>query len=119
MSDDPILAALARLEAGQTGLRDDLVAVRAEIGHLRTGFLEELGATRAALMERIDRLQHAADLIKEDIVVNYGASDRVERIAKGASDETRALGEIVRVMQRQIQQLRTDVEQLRDGGPAA
>jgi hypothetical protein len=93
MSDDPVLAALARLEAGLTKLRTDL-------------------------MERIDRLQHTVDSVKDDIVVTYGANDRTERIAKSASDETRALGEVVRAMQRQIKRLQTDVDQLRDGGSA-
>ena len=97
MSEDPIIAALARLEAGQAVLR------------------EELAATRTALMDRIDRVQHSVDLLRDDIVVNYGAADRTERIAKGASDETRALADEVRAMQRQISRLRTDMAQLQGG----
>jgi hypothetical protein len=97
MSDDPVLAALARLEAGQASLRGDLTLLRVE------------------LMERMDRLQHSVDLVKDDVTVNYGSGDRVERLARSATDETRALAEVVRAMQRQIGKLRTDLEQLRDG----
>jgi hypothetical protein len=54
MSKDPIIAALARLEAGQAALRDDLQA------------------TRTSLMARIDRVQHSVDLLRDDIGVKYG-----------------------------------------------
>ncbi len=49
MSDDPILVAIARL---------------------RSDFLTELGETRAALMERLDR-------VRDDIGVNFGRADAV------------------------------------------
>lgn len=99
---------LARLEAGQERQEGRLERLEAGQVRLETSFIR----VRADLMERIDWLQHTVDLVKD---VNYGASDRTERIAKGASDETRAPGEIVRAMQRQIKQLQSDVEQLRDG----
>jgi hypothetical protein len=67
-------------------------------------------------MERMDRLQHALDQVKDDIVVNYGTADRTERIAQSAVDEGRALAGVVRAMQRQIARLETDVEALK--GPA-
>jgi hypothetical protein len=107
MSDDPVLAALARLEAG-------LGNVTSRMDRLEDGQTQ----LRTDLMERIDRLQHTVDSVKDDIVVTYGANDRIERIAKSASDETRALGEVVRAMQRQIKRLQTDVDQLRDGSSA-
>ena len=60
MSDDPILAArrrleagLTRLEAGQDMLRDDL-------------------------MDRLDRLQDALTAIREDMRVNFSAIDTVQ-----------------------------------------
>jgi hypothetical protein len=91
MSDDPsqrILDALDRLEAGQAKMRTDIVA-------------------------RIDRVQHIVEMTRDDIVVNFGNTDRVERIANGAVDDMRATTEILRVMQRQIMRLQTDVQQLR------
>jgi hypothetical protein len=116
MSDDPIIAALARLEAGQTALRDDLAAMRDDLFAMRgnqASMRDDLIAVRTALMDRIDRVQHAVDLLRDDIVVNYGAASRTERIAKGASDETRALADEVHAMQRQIARLRTDIDELR------
>ncbi len=94
MSDDDaqrILAALDRLETNQDQMRIDIMA-------------------------RIDRLQHKLDQTHDDIIVNFGNTDRVERIANGAVDDTRATAEIMRVMQRQIMRLQTDVEQLK-GAP--
>jgi len=91
MSDDPIariLAAIERLDAGQDRLRGDLMA-------------------------RMDRLQDALTLQHDDVTVNMGAAERAERIARGASEETRALGEIVTVQTRQIQRLQSDIRQLK------
>ncbi len=127
MSQDAIIAALARLEAGQAALRGDLsrleagqAALRDDLSRLKSGLGalgNELAATRSALMDRIDRAQHSVDLLRDDIVVNYGAADRTQRIAKGASDETRALADEVRAMQRQIAKLRTDMDQRHGGSP--
>lgn len=91
MSDDTtqrILAALERLEAKQDKMRTDIMA-------------------------RIDRVQHKVDQTHDDMVVNFGNTDRVERIARGAVDDTRTNTEIMRVMQRQIMRLQTDMEQLK------
>jgi hypothetical protein len=91
MGDDSsqrILDALDRLEAGQAKMRIDIMA-------------------------RIDRLQHIVEMTRDDIVVNFGNTDRVERIANGAVDDMRTTTEILRVMQRQIMRPQTDVQQLR------
>lgn len=91
MSDDDtqrILAALDRLEAKQDTMRADI-------------------------MERIDRLQHTAAQTRDELVVNFGNTDRVERTARAAIDDTRITTDILRTMQRQIMRLQTDVEQLR------
>jgi hypothetical protein len=93
MSDDSsqrILDALDRLEAGQAKMRTDIMA-------------------------RIDRLQHIVEMTRDDIVVNFGNTDRVERIANGAVDDMRTPTEILCVMQRQIMRLQT-VQQLK-GAP--
>jgi transcription elongation GreA/GreB family factor len=94
MSDDSsqrILDALDRLEAGQAKMRTDIMA-------------------------RIDRVQHIVEMTRDDIVVNFGNTDRVERIANGAVDDMRSTTGILRVMQRQIIRLQTDVQQLK-GAP--
>lgn len=90
-----ILAALERLETKQDKMGTDMMA------------------TRTAIMDRIDRLQHKADQTHDDIAVNFGNTDRVERIARGAVDDTRTTSEILRVMQRQIMRLETDLDHLK------
>ncbi|HLB99008.1 MAG TPA: hypothetical protein VJK90_15150 [Acetobacteraceae bacterium] len=69
--DNPILAALARLEAGQTALRN-AVSV-------------DLTRTRVDLMARMDRLEDGLTAIRDDIAVNFGPADAVKR----ANDDTR------------------------------
>jgi hypothetical protein len=66
MSDDTILAGLARLEAG-------LLALEAGQTKLRTDFLDELGKTRADIMGKVAELQDAVTAIRDDIAVNMGA----------------------------------------------
>jgi chromosome segregation ATPase len=86
---------LDRLESKQDTLRSDVDKMR------------------VAIMERIDRLQHTVDGTLDSIIVDSGNTDRVERIARTALDDNRATSEILRVMQRQIMRLQTDVEQLK------
>ena len=123
-----VLAALGRLEAGQMTMgarmdtmRADIDTMRADMAAVRANMVthDDLNGVRAAIMERIDRLQHAIEIVKEDVVVSYGSNDRIERLAKSALDDSRALGEVVRAMQRQIMRLRTDLDQLRDAGGSA
>jgi hypothetical protein len=71
---------------------------------------------RADIMARIDRLQPKVDQTHDALVVNFGNTDPVERIARAAVDDGRTTTEILRVMQRQIMRLETDVEQLK-GAP--
>ena len=158
MSEDSVLAALTRLEAGQGLLRADLArletgqgslradlaqletgqgSLRADLARLETGHkslhadlarLEtgqnslradfsrlEAGqvSLRVDVMDRIDRLQNTVEGMRDDIRVNFGASDRVGRIASGASEEVRALGAEVSAMERQIMRLRADVDELK------
>jgi predicted nucleic acid-binding Zn-ribbon protein len=84
MSDDPILAALARLEAGQV-----------------------------AVMERLDRLQNAITAIRDDIGVNFARASRAIEVNDHTRAELRTLGSEVSGMQRQIQRLQSDVRELR------
>ncbi len=80
MSDDPILAVLARLEAGQTALRVDL-------------------------MERMDRLQHRMDSLDEHLTMGLGHSDRVERKSDGVAEQNRLLAEQMTTMHRLLRRL--------------
>ena len=99
MSDDPILAALTRLEAGQADMSGRLIRleagqadmsgrlIRLEAGQadtsdrltrleagqtsLRTDFLAELGSTRAAIMEKVEGLQDSVTAIRDDIIGSH------------------------------------------------
>ena len=130
MSDDPVLAALHRLEQGQkalelgqNGLEQRLKTLEGGQKALEQGqkTLEkgqdalrgELIQTRADLMSRLDRLQDAFTEEKEGRVVNFGAGERAERIAKAASDETRLLGEQVTALTRLVHRLQSSLDALR------
>ena len=79
----------------------------------RADLVDEFGRTRNALMARMDRLQETLVIQREADVVNYGAAERAERIAKGASDEGRILGEQLNALVRQVRRLEDEVRHLR------
>jgi hypothetical protein len=99
MSDDPILAALARLEAGQASLRTD--------------FIEELGKTRGAIMAKVEGLQDAVTMIHADIAVNFGAVDQARLVNDNTRDELRGLNDLVARMMTLILRLQTEVAELK------
>jgi methyl-accepting chemotaxis protein len=113
MSDSPVLAALVRLEAGQTRLEGELTSLKAEQTRLRSDFLSELGKTRADIMERVDRLENAVTLIRDDIAVNIGAAEAVERANDNTRADVRTLGQQVSVMWKQIKQLQSEMREVR------
>jgi chromosome segregation ATPase len=154
MSHDPILAALARLEAGQADVSDRLARLEAEQAgmsdrlarweagqaqleagqarleagqarleagqaqleagqsKLRSDFLDELGSTRAALMGRIDTLQDSLTEIRDDIAVNYGASNAAVRANDNTREQLGLLREQVNVMYQQIKRLESRVRDI-------
>ena len=85
------------------------------LSRFRTDLVEELGRTRSALMARMDRLQEALVVQHEAEVVNFGAAERAERIAKGAIDEGRILGEQFNALVRKVRRLEEEVRTLRGG----
>jgi chromosome segregation ATPase len=123
MSDDPILSALARLEAGQASMQADQASLRTGFQALHTGFqtlrtdfhtlrtdmLAELGQTRGAIMGRMAELQASVTAIRDDIAVNMGRVDAVRQ----ANDNTRAdlvqMREQMSVMWKQIKTLEARV----------
>jgi chromosome segregation ATPase len=157
VSDELILAALSRLEAGQTALREEVSSLRADVSRLEAGqtalregvsalrgevaFLrgevaslrEEVGrlaADQAALradfarleaaqtslrvdcMARMDRLENGLTDIRNDIAVNFGATDAVKRANDNTREELRALGDVVSAMYRQIKALEARVRDI-------
>jgi hypothetical protein len=69
MSDDPILSALARLEAGQADVTDRLTRLDVGQRSLRADFFSELGATRGAVTEKLTDMQSTLTDIRDDIAV--------------------------------------------------
>lgn len=97
-----ILTAIEQLAANQDGMRGDMNNMRGDINKMR-----------ADIMERVDRVQHSLDRTRDETVVNFANTDRAERTARAAIDDTRITTDILCTMQRQIARLETDVEQLR------
>lgn len=96
-----VLAALERLESGQSSARVDMTALRVD------------------LMARMDRLDNRLTGIQDDIAVAMGAADAGRRVNANTREEVRDLGEVVSRMQRQIMRIKTDVDQMRDGKAAS
>jgi len=91
MSDDQIaavLAALERLEQGQASLRADL-------------------------SERLDRQQDALTAIRDDIAVTMNSANRAIEVNDHTREEVRLQTEAIKLMQRQIQRLQTEMRELR------
>jgi uncharacterized coiled-coil DUF342 family protein len=109
MSDEPILAAIAALRTDMTLRMDQL-----ETGHaaFRADLLAELGQTRVAIMERMDRLENSLTDIRNDIGVNFAASDVVKRANDNTREEMRALGEVVSGLVRKVRTLETRVREI-------
>ena len=112
MSDSPVLAALARLEAGQTRLEADVTGLKAEQTRLRSDFLAELGKTRADIMERIDRLQNAVTAIQDDIAVNMGAVDSARHVNDNTREDLKQMREQMSVMWRQLKAVQVRVDEI-------
>jgi len=118
-----IMLAPERLRADVNAVRQEQVSFRKELTGLheeQVGFrkeqaklLEEYTCLRTDLMARLDRLPDSLTLARDDIVVNFGASDRIENIARSASNEVRALALELGGLRRQVQHLQSEVRALR------
>jgi hypothetical protein len=93
MSDDPILAALARLEAGQGKLREEL-----ESGLLSVEAIQS--RLRVDLMARMDRLQDALTATK-------GHATMAFTVAHGQSQNVETLNQLFFELQKRI----SDIEE--------
>jgi hypothetical protein len=72
MSEDPILAALARLEGGQAAMRDEAAGFREQVLNRLTAIREDIGVN----MARVDRVADTATDIRAEL-----SSLRVENTA--------------------------------------
>lgn len=129
MSENMIVAALARLQASVEHMQGDVAGMKGDILNLLaaqhshwtelTARMDRLEAAqiqyRTDMMERIDRLQNTLTTQRESEIVTLGAGERAERIAKAASDEVRLMSEqfgaltrLVRTLQHAIDEMRRD-----------
>src|ERR1019366_6550894 len=123
MNHDPILAALDELKAGMTGMTtriDRLEAGQtARMDRLEAGMTTRIDrleagqiATRVDLMERMDRLQDSLTAVRDDIGVNMGAVDAMQRANDNTRELVRAQGEQMTVMWRQLKNLEANVREI-------
>ena len=84
MSDDRILAELSALRAGQEQL---------QVGQDRL---------RIDVMARLDRLTDAVTAMRDDIKVNFGASETVRRANEHTREELRDTQNMIADMRRQL-----------------
>lgn len=109
MSDDSIqaiLAALARLEVGQIGLRGDIFRATMEMR-------DELTQVRTAIMERMEGHANELSAIRDSIATNYGASDHSVRLNSNTREEVQSLTKMIFDMRRELARLQTDVRELK------
>jgi chromosome segregation ATPase len=129
MSDNLVLASLARLEGGQTAMLTELTDVQTRLTGVQTGLtgvqtgLTTLEARQTALedsqtslrvdvMARMDRLENRLTEIRDDISVNMGSTRRAHEAADNTRSEVRLLGEQVNVMWRQMKRLEQQVRDI-------
>lgn len=104
------VAGLRDVTAGEiASLRTDVTSLGTSVTSLR----EDMNKLRIDMMDRMDRLQDVLTVQRDELVVNYGAAERVEKIARAAQEEVRTLGEMVTPMVRQIRRLQDEVRTLR------
>jgi len=137
MSDNPILASLTRLEAGQqalrvdmaelrdgqTALRADVTDLRADVTDLRadvtdlradvTTLREGQTALRVDMMGRIERLENHITGIRDDIGVNMGRADRAHEAVVNARSDVLHLSQELSIMWRQIKRLESDIRDIK------
>jgi chromosome segregation ATPase len=109
---EKVQARLTRLEAGQEKLQTELTGVQAELTGLETS-QEKL---RVDLMARMDRLQDSLSGVRDDIVTNFGVhlsdSERLDH----TRDELRDLSGQMNQLILQVRKLADRVRVL-EGGP--
>ena len=100
------------IRADQASLRDGQASLRADQATLRAEFLAELGNTRSAIMDRVDRLENHITAIHGDIEVAMGSTEAAQRVNDNTRADLRTLGEQVSVMWKQIKRLESQVRDI-------
>ena len=125
MSDDTlslILAAMTRLEAGQSSMGAEVSSMGAGISSIGievssiiskvSSMDSEISSIRADIMARLDRHQDRLTAIREDMFVNMSRSNHVAQAIDNTREEVRSLSDLVVGMGRQIAHLQARVSEL-------
>ncbi len=112
MSDDLVLAALIRLEAGLGSLHADLEASQTSLRAEMTSLRADMTSLRVDVMARIDRLENKIGEIRDDIAVNFGTVDAVRRANDNTRDQLRLVEDQVSVMFGKIMRLETRIDEI-------
>lgn len=99
-----IASQTAQIIKNQTLLADDLVR---RISPL-------VDKLRVDVMERANRHEDKLSAIRDDIAVNFGTADHALRVNNTTRDDVGELFKIISNMRRQIQRLRTEVDDLKE-----
>ena len=127
MSGDPVLAALARLEAkmeerlatldGRLQTLDGRLATFGERLEALDGRIERLEAVqtrlRVDLMERMDRFEDRLTAFGDDLVVNMGGVNTVFDRLAAVRKEGDATASMLQTVIRQVNRLQNEVEALK------
>ena len=131
MADDPVLAAIGRIEAKidtsvarlETKIDTSVGRLDTSVGRLgasvaslaaaleasRREARAELAELRVAMMSRMDRMQDTVTEIRDDIGVAMGAADAMQRANDNTRELVRLQGEQLTIMFRQIKRLEEKV----------
>ncbi len=117
MADDPVLAAIGRIEAKidtsvarlETKIDTSVASLAAALEASRCEARAELAELRVAMMSRMDRMQDTVTEIRDDIGVAMGAADAMQRANDNTRELVRLQGEQLTIMFRQIKRLEEKV----------
>ncbi len=108
---------LAQIAGLRTDFPFEIANLRSEflakIASLRTDFLAEIGSRSADIMGKILELRADVTHIRDDIAVNMGAVDQVERINENTRSDVRQMREQMSVMWKQLKQAQEDIRTLK------
>jgi len=87
--------------------------LRGEFTGIRIDLSDELGRTRAAIMEKIAELNASVVAIRDDIAINMGAADAMQKANDNTRELVRLQAEQMSLMRKQIKQLQADVRDIK------
>lgn len=123
MSDDPdavdprvmelLQGLFRRLEAFHSGTNGVLERLEAGQKSLRADFLDELGKTRAGVMDKIAELKGEVSAIRDDISVDSGAVDMARKVNDNTREDVRQMREHLSVLRRRLLKIEADIRELK------